>query len=102
MTGDRRRPSTTSVFPRWSEFRNRLQESPDYPDEWWVAQCGRCEFWIPLAGVWGVDYGACANRASEFDAQVRNEHDGCEAFTDAVEWAIPEDYATDVEAGDDE
>jgi len=51
-----------------------------------------CEFWIPLAGSWGLDYGACSNPSSPFDGAVRFEHDGCEEFSPGKAWGIPEDF----------
>ena len=85
-------PSKDSVFLRWHDLRNRRQEEPGYLDSWWPEQCGRCVHWVPLAGSWGLDYGVCSNAFSGFDASVRYEHDGCESFVDAVEWAIPQDF----------
>lgn len=87
-----------STFERWNGRLNRRQGDPSYRDEWYAAQCGRCEFWVPLAGaLWGLDHGGCTNAASPFDATVRFEHDGGDAFAPASEWGVPEDLdgATD-------
>ncbi|MDP9067885.1 MAG: DUF3027 domain-containing protein [Actinomycetota bacterium] len=64
-------------------WRNRVQESENYRDEWYAEQCLNCRFWIALTGVFHSDYGACTNEASPFDKQVMFEHDGCEAFEPA-------------------
>jgi hypothetical protein len=53
------------------------REEAEYRDEWYPEQCGRCEFWVPLAGEWGLDWGGCTNPRSPFDAMIRFEHDGC-------------------------
>ncbi|MFT7473980.1 MAG: hypothetical protein ACI81L_000896 [Verrucomicrobiales bacterium] len=65
---------------RWMDRRNRRQESDEYSDDWWHEQCLHCRWWLPLAGVFADDYGACSNPSSVFDAMVRFEHDGCEQF----------------------
>jgi len=74
---------------RWMKLRNRKQEAPNYQIEWADQQCGMCQYWIPLTGALGTDYGACSNSASPFDASVRFEHDGCDEFVDAGEWVTP-------------
>jgi hypothetical protein len=51
-----------------------------------------CEFWVPLAGQWGLDYGACANPRSPFDGRVRFEHDGCEEYSEGGMWGGPQDF----------
>lgn len=81
------------VRDRWFGQRNRRQERDSYADDWYAEQCGRCEYWIPLAGHMGYDYGACSNSASAFDGRVRFEHDGCPAFSAGEEWATPADFA---------
>jgi hypothetical protein len=83
-----------STHDRWLDQRNRRQEDAGYRDEWYAEQCGRCEFWVPLAGDWGRDFGGCSNPASPFDGTVRFEHDGCEHFSSADEWAVPEDFSS--------
>lgn len=83
-----------ATLKRWHTRRNRIQESPDYRDDWYAQQCGQCEFWIPLAGGWGRDFGVCSNPASPFDGQARFEHDGCDFFSLAPEWGEPEDFAS--------
>jgi DUF3027 family protein len=75
-----------SVHKRWMARRNRRQESPDYKDDWYAEQCGRCRFWLPLAGEIGSDYGVCSNPKSPFDGLARFEHDGCDVFEDAETW----------------
>jgi hypothetical protein len=71
---------------RWSERLNRDQNSPEYKDEWWAEQCLQCRFFIPLVGVFIEDYGACSNPLSPCDGTVRFEHDGCEHFSEVMEW----------------
>jgi Protein of unknown function (DUF3027) len=73
------------------EGRNRKQESSGYREEWRAQQCGGCAFWVPLAGSWGLDYGACTNPASPFDRRAQFEHDGCDEFAQAAEWGSPDD-----------
>jgi hypothetical protein len=55
--------------------------------EWRHEQCGRCSWYVPLAGSWGYDWGACSNAASPNDRHAVFEHDGCPAFDDAGDWA---------------
>jgi len=74
-----------ATFTRWLGQRNRRQEDPSYRDEWYVAQCGRCGFWVGLTGGWGHDFGACSNARSPSDGMVRFEHDGCDAFSAEAE-----------------
>jgi hypothetical protein len=69
-----------SCHKRWTERRNRKQESPDYKDEWYQEQCFACKFYVALVGAFVEDYGACTNENSPFDKQVMFEHDGCEHF----------------------
>lgn len=71
---------------RWMEKRNRKQEDHNYRDEWYSEQCGRCVFYIPITGVFFLDYGACSNEASPFDKTIMFEHDGCTEFKDTDEW----------------
>ena len=78
---------------RWMELRNRRQEGAAYRDEWYAEQCGMCEYWIPLAGVWGLDWGGCSNPRSPFDGTIRTEHDGCDEFSSANDWGQPEDFS---------
>ena len=80
-----------STSDRWLRGRNRTQEASDYKDEWRTQQCGQCQYWIPLAGTWGLDYGAYSNEASTFDGSIRFEHDGCEAFLPAEQWGSPQE-----------
>jgi hypothetical protein len=79
----------SETHARWLLSRNRKQESSEYRDEWYAEQCGRCAFWVPLAGDWGRDYGVCTNPASPRDGRAAFEHDGCEAFVDAGAWQTP-------------
>jgi hypothetical protein len=51
-----------------------------------------CEFWVPLAGQWGLEYGACANPQSPFDGRITFEHDGCEEYSEGGAWGIPQDF----------
>ena len=74
------------LHEQWLGTRNRRQDDPEYRDEWWAEQCGACRFWLALAGPVGFDYGACANADSPFFAQVRFEHDGCDAFAAGGPW----------------
>jgi len=78
-----------STHVRWMERRNRRNESAEYRDEWWDEQCGGCSFWVPLSGAFGGDYGGCSNPVSPFDGTVRFEHDGCEHYDEAGDWAVP-------------
>jgi hypothetical protein len=57
-----------------------------YREEWYAQQCGACSFYVPLAGGYGMDWGACTNDRSVFDGRVMFEHDGCEEHSPAEEW----------------
>jgi hypothetical protein len=43
-------------------------------------QCGGCQYYIPLEGDLGMDWGACSNRRSEYDGRVVFEHWTCRDF----------------------
>jgi hypothetical protein len=68
---------------RWLALRNRRMEDPDFRDEWYGQQCGACVYFVYLTGAFVNDWGACSNPDSQFDGQVRFEHDGCEQFEEA-------------------
>lgn len=59
--------------------------------EWRYEQCGRCAWWVPLTGTWGLDWGVCSNPASTHDRTAMFEHDGCAAYEEADEWVMPQD-----------
>lgn len=71
---------------RWITGRNRGGGSSTYQEEWYAQQCGACWFYVPLAGEYGMDWGACTNARSAFDGRVMFEHDGCEEHSPAGEW----------------
>ena len=85
------RVHTDRCHERWLSRRNRRMEDPEYRDQWRAEQCGRCCYWIMLAGTLATDWGVCSNSESEFDGIVRFEHDGCGAFADAGIWAGDEE-----------
>ena len=96
--GDVQRPHTflhrdpehaKTTHARWVQLQSRVIGSDDYLDEWYDQQCGICRWWLPIAGVFGEDYGVCSNPASAFDARARFEHDGCDEHDSAGEWLIP-------------
>lgn len=70
----------------WITRRNRGGGSCAYREEWSAQQCGACSFYVPLAGGYGMDWGACTNDRSVFDGRVMFEHDGCEEHSPAEEW----------------
>lgn len=75
---------------RWVALRNRDVGDPDYREEWYGEQCGGCNFYVPLAGKWGYDWGVCSNEKSPFDRIAVFEHDGCEEFVINPEgWGPP-------------
>ena len=65
---------------RWFDRRTRNQDDPSYKEEWWGEQCVQCQFFVPLSGPLGDDFGACTNELSKNDRQVMYEHDGCSKF----------------------
>jgi hypothetical protein len=67
---------------RWVE---RLNHPAHHPD-----QCGICTYWVPLSGEWGLDWGVCTNGESSLDGRAQFEHDHCDAFERAREWATPD------------
>ncbi len=71
-----------ATHDRW---RQHIQHT-----EWRYEQCGRCTFWLPLTGDWGLDWGVCSNPESAHDRSAMFEHDGCAAFEDADEWVLPD------------
>ena len=86
-------PHQRGTHSRWLDGRNRRQDEATYRDEWYAEQCGVCEFWVPLAGQWGRDWGGCSNPRSPFDSTIRFEHDGCDEYSAAADWGQPEDFS---------
>lgn len=76
---------------RWVAHRNRNAASADNPDAWYAEQCGACWFYVPLAGGYGADWGACTNARSPFDGRAMFEHDGCEHHEPAGDWVTAHD-----------
>jgi hypothetical protein len=77
------------VHDRWLTRLNRNTAVPGYLDEWHRQQYSSCRRWIPLSGQAGLDWGACTHEQSEFDGQVRFEHDGCPHYEGAGSWRTP-------------
>jgi Protein of unknown function (DUF3027) len=72
-----------ATHQRWVKQRNRQPELEG-------PQCGMCRFWVPLAGPWGADWGACTNPASPRDGRAQFEHDGCHQHQPAPGgWIVP-------------
>jgi hypothetical protein len=69
---------------RWTEKTTRSHADPERPYE---KQCLLCSHYLALSGAAGLNWGVCANAASEWDALLRFEHDGCAQF----EWGIDQD-----------
>lgn len=46
-------------------------------EEWELAQCGGCCYFIPLEGSIGMDWGVCSNPKSPHDREATFEHFGC-------------------------
>jgi hypothetical protein len=46
-------------------------------EDWSLAQCGGCSYFIPLEGSIGMDWGACSCADSSHDREVVFEHFGC-------------------------
>ncbi len=65
---------------RWATKVNRDLSLENPPDEWVLNQCESCRYWIPLAGKFCTDWGACSNSDSKFDRMVQFAHDGCNQF----------------------
>ena len=62
------------LHERW---KDKTERSYYNPDQRWENQCLHCAFYVPLTQQAGLDWGACKNEESEWDAKVRFEHDGC-------------------------
>jgi hypothetical protein len=69
----------------------RQEDAADDEDAWYQEQCGICTFRVPLAGDWGLSWGLCTNYASPLDGRAAFEHDGCDVFERAEEWASPDE-----------
>lgn len=65
---------------RWAQDLNRSKSAAPTLDEWRAEQCGACQYFIPLRGELGRDWGTCTNAASPCDRRVMFEHDGCARF----------------------
>jgi hypothetical protein len=59
----------TATYKRWSARLNRSMNDQSYREEWRGEQCGLCQFWIPMAGWWGLDWGGCSNERRRSTAQ---------------------------------
>lgn len=68
---------------------NRRMDADDCLEEWRRHTVRFLQYWIPLAGSWGLDWGGCSNEACPFDGTVRFAHDGCDAYEEAAEWRWP-------------
>ena len=79
----------TRCHQRWYKRINRDPTSSGYRDEWYAQQCLTCRYFIGMMGALAEDYGVCSNPVSPFDGVVRFEHDGCDAFDEAVEGTPP-------------
>jgi len=66
---------------RWLARRHRDPAVPDAPAQWAAEQCGLCQYWVPVVGLLGDDFGACGNGASPCDGTIRYIHDGCDCFS---------------------
>ncbi|RRD03103.1 DUF3027 domain-containing protein [Arachnia propionica] len=83
-----------TIHQRWIKRMNRGGDDPNYADSWAWEQCGGCCFWIPLAGVFGADWGVCSNPESQFDRVAMYEHDGCTDFKeDPAGWRTPQRFS---------
>lgn len=80
-----------ATHQRWVAHRNRDTASPEYEEAWYAQQCGGCWFYVPLAGGYGYDWGACTNAESSFDGRLMFEHDGCERHQSAGDWVTAHD-----------
>src|SRR5688572_3359842 len=45
---------------------------------WLLQQCFKCQFYVPLEGVLGMDWGVCSHPSSPFASRLMFEHDSCE------------------------
>jgi hypothetical protein len=43
--------------------------------------CMMCQYYVPLKGLLGLDWGVCSNTHSRFDGRVMLEEDGCEQYS---------------------
>lgn len=76
------------VHERWAQRPARAEG-----ESWSEDQCGRCTFWVPLTGTWGLDWGLCTNELSPMDRMGTFEHDGCAAFVGTDKWNSPQETA---------
>jgi hypothetical protein len=89
---DSRHVATTKQ--RWRRLWDRRMDDPEYREAWRLQQCGACVSWIPFAGELGLDYGGCTNPDSPHESTILYEHDGCDAYSRAEVWGVPEDFMT--------
>lgn len=64
--------------------RNRDGKNPEFHKnslDWVNEQCSMCQFYIPLKGELGRDWGACTNTDSIKDGKLTYYYDGCEHFS---------------------
>lgn len=69
------------------------QVTGEWSLDWIEEQCGGCEFYVPLAGPLGSDWGVCTNPQSPHDRRVLFEHEGCphHSILQAEQAQLPED-----------
>ena len=68
--------------------RNRTMGTEEYQanfEKWVTQQCFDCQFYIPVAGEMGMDWGVCSHPDSPFDAKLMFGHDGCDHHSPAAE-----------------
>lgn len=63
------------VHVRWIAERHVGPEVDGF-----ILQCMHCEFYIPLEGVLGMDWGVCTNPKSRYDRRACFGHDGCDKW----------------------
>ncbi len=95
LNGDRDPSYRPLLRPARNDPRHRdataRRWSADFDDgAWRDEQCGRCRYWIPLAGDWGSEWGVCSCADSPHDRRATFEYDTCAAYSAAAEWAVPE------------
>ena len=76
------------IHARWSKnlktVAGRMTPPTDIEGEdWELAQCGCCSYFIPLEGSIGADWGVCSSKYSIYEREAVFEHFGCVRHSEA-------------------
>lgn len=68
-----------ATFGDYDEATDTPTHQPD-EGQGYCLQCGGCRYYMPVPGRLGMDWGACSNPRSEYDARMVFEHWTCRVY----------------------